>query len=114
MKYILSFKLGQDHIETLFSKIRSKGGCNDNPDVVQFTAALKGLLVKTDITPSSNANCVELSDDALTPALRGKKPLKGSDDVNGVMDSEPEIVELDMTTLSEPVQDVMQHIGMKF
>lgn len=60
VKYMLAYKLGQDHLETLFSKIRSKNGHNNNPDVVQFKSALKSLLVKTDVTPSSNANCLEL------------------------------------------------------
>ena len=115
VKYILGYKLGQDHIETLFSKIRTKGGCNNNPDVIQFSAALKGLLVKTDITPSSNANCLELADDTPTPILRGKKPGKNDDegDADTIMEpgSVARAVELDMTTLSEPIEDVVEHIG---
>lgn len=64
-KYFLSYKLGQDHIEMLFSKIRSKGGYNNNPDVVNFKSALRALLVKSDITPSPNANCVEVEVDQI-------------------------------------------------
>lgn len=63
-KYLLPYKLGQDHIEMLFSKIRSKGGYNNNPDVMTFKSALRALLVKSDITPSSNANCIELENGA--------------------------------------------------
>ena len=39
-KYFLTFKLSQDPIETLFSKIRSMGGFDNNPNVVQFGSAL--------------------------------------------------------------------------
>ena len=61
VKYPLAFQIGQDHIETLFS-IRAKGGFNNNPDVAMFKSALRSLLVKTDITPSPSANCLELDD----------------------------------------------------
>lgn len=33
--YFLSYKLSQDHIETLFSLIRRRGGWNNNPNVLQ-------------------------------------------------------------------------------
>ena len=56
VKYILSFKFSQDHIENLFSKIRARNGFNDNPDVICFKSALRALLVKSDITLSPNSN----------------------------------------------------------
>ena len=62
MKCLRAFQIGQDHIETLFSKIRAKGGFNNNPDVAMFKSALRSLLVKSDITPSPSANCLELDD----------------------------------------------------
>lgn len=61
-KCILSYKLGQDHLETLFSKIRAKGGFNNNPDCITFLSALRSLLVKSDITASPNANCIGMSE----------------------------------------------------
>lgn len=36
LKFLLTFKLSQDHLDTLFALIRSLGGCNDNPNCVQF------------------------------------------------------------------------------
>lgn len=62
-RFIMTYRLCQDHIETLFSKIRSKSGFNNNPDVMQFKSALKGLLMKADITSSASANCLELESD---------------------------------------------------
>ena len=60
INYFLTFKINQDHIETLFSKIRSNGGYNNNSDVQCFRSALRALLIKAGITPSPNANCIDL------------------------------------------------------
>lgn len=47
LKYILTYKLSQDHLETLFSVLRSKGGYNDNLYCVQFKRAIKSVLMHT-------------------------------------------------------------------
>ena len=39
MKYILTYKFSQDHLELFFGAIRSSGGFNNNPTAQQFTAA---------------------------------------------------------------------------
>lgn len=57
MNYLLTFKLSQDHLETFFSAIRSRGGFNNNPTARQFKSAYKRLLVHHQITTSPNANC---------------------------------------------------------
>lgn len=41
LQYIPVYKISQDHIELLFSTIRSQGDCNNNPTVRQFKAAYK-------------------------------------------------------------------------
>ena len=76
-KYILAYKLGQDHIETLCSKIRSKSGFNKNPDVIQFKSALKSLLVKCDIAASPNANSIDLETVADSPSFSSDLSLNG-------------------------------------
>ena len=45
-KYFLMYKLSQDHLELFFSKIRSKGGFNNNPSVGQYKAAYRSLILK--------------------------------------------------------------------
>ncbi|KAF0713509.1 Transposable element P transposase [Aphis craccivora] len=57
LDFILTFKLSQDHIEMLFSAIRSGGGFNNNPSAAQFEAAYKRLLIHTNLTVSSEADC---------------------------------------------------------
>lgn len=44
LSFIPTFYLNQDAVETFFGKIRSLGGFNDNPNVVQFQAAYRKLL----------------------------------------------------------------------
>jgi hypothetical protein len=45
LKYILTYKTSQDHLELFFGAIRSRNGCNDNPTSLQFCSAYKSLLM---------------------------------------------------------------------
>ena len=74
-KYFLTYKLSQDHLELFFSKIRSRGGFNNNPSVMQFKAAFRSLILKNCIAPSMNANCLPLeSDDGYITISRKRQP----------------------------------------
>jgi len=70
MKFLLTYKISQDHIETMFSAIRSRGGYNDNPTCRQFVAAFKRVLVHNEISGSLYGNCIALDN---TTHLTGKK-----------------------------------------
>ena len=39
LKYLLMYKLSQDHLELFFGSARAKGGFNNNPTAVQFRSA---------------------------------------------------------------------------
>ena len=54
--YVLTYKFSQDHIELLFSCIRSRGGFNNNPNILQFKTALKQILMRNSILASNKAN----------------------------------------------------------
>lgn len=56
LKYILTYKLSQDHLELFFGAIRCAGSCNNNPTVSQFAAAYKRLLLRHQISTSAG-NC---------------------------------------------------------
>ena len=58
--------MSQDHIELFFGKIRSMGGCNNNPTSKQFSCAYKKLLVHNDIQDVLRGNCLPLDS---VPAL---------------------------------------------
>ena len=42
MRYLLTYKLSQDHIELFFSAVRARGGFNNNPASMQFRNAVSG------------------------------------------------------------------------
>ena len=56
MKYLLTYKISQDHLELFFSAIRAAGGWNNNPTASQFTSAYKKLLMRHKIE-GGNGNC---------------------------------------------------------
>ena len=60
LKFLMTYKLSQDHIELLFGLIRSMGGWNNNPTVRQFYAAYKKLLVHNDLQDVVRGNCLPL------------------------------------------------------
>ena len=49
LKYVLIYKLSQDHLERVFSAVRSAGGFSNNPTTQQFMAAYKRLLFRSTI-----------------------------------------------------------------
>lgn len=59
MDYLPTFKFSQDHLESLFGRIRSMNGYNDNPTVEQFCAAFRKIVVNNEITSSELSNCVD-------------------------------------------------------
>ncbi|GBO03047.1 DNA transposase THAP9 [Araneus ventricosus] len=62
LKFLLTYKLSQDHLELFFSAIRSHGGHNNNPTAKQFKAAYVRLLAHHQIMTSDSANCTILDD----------------------------------------------------
>lgn len=58
LKYLLTFKLSQDFLETFFSAIRVRGGWNNNPNALQFEASYKRLLLRHDIWDFENTNFI--------------------------------------------------------
>ena len=56
LRYLLTYKLSQDHLELFFGAVRAAGGFNNNPTTQQFTAAYKRLLLRSHIE-GENGNC---------------------------------------------------------
>ena len=50
------YKTSQDHLELFFKAVWAAGGCNNNPTTIQFTAAYKRLLLRSDIS-GGKGNC---------------------------------------------------------
>ncbi|CAL9688353.1 unnamed protein product [Knipowitschia caucasica] len=69
-RYLLTYKLSQDHLELFFSSVRARGGFNNNPTTTQFTAAYKRLLVRQQVN-TGTGNCLLLDNTGIlgvTPA----------------------------------------------
>lgn len=69
-RYLLTYKLSQDHLELFFSVIRARGGFNNNPNVRQFRGAYKRLLVRHQVKRGTG-NCLLRDNTAIldsTPA----------------------------------------------
>ncbi|KYN11230.1 THAP domain-containing protein 9, partial [Trachymyrmex cornetzi] len=73
LKYILSYKISQDHLEILFSCFRTMGGYNNNPNATQFAASYKKLLHHNEVKSSAAANCISLDNTSILTVAWGKK-----------------------------------------
>jgi hypothetical protein len=50
LKYLLTYKLSQDHLDMFFCNIRARGGFNNIPTAAQFESAYKKILVHTELS----------------------------------------------------------------
>jgi len=72
LKYILTYKLSQDHIEIFFSCIRAMGGFNNNPNCMHLAAAYKRLLHHNEIKSSAEANCIPIDSTSILTVSSAK------------------------------------------
>jgi len=61
LKFVLTYKVFQDHLELFFACVRSRGGCNNNPNCGQFKNFLRQLLFTRNITLKSG-NCCDFDE----------------------------------------------------
>ncbi len=64
VKYLLTYKFSQDHLELFFSAIRGRLGSNNNPTCREFQAAFKRLLLHQEIR-GNRGNCILQDDTSL-------------------------------------------------
>ena len=67
VKYLLTYKFSQDHLEILFACIRRSLGCNNNPNAVEFEAVFRKLLFRSGVSllPSDSANVTRQDETAM-------------------------------------------------
>lgn len=108
-KYLLTYKLLQDHLENFFSCIRMKGGFNNNPNAHQFNVAYRRLIIHHEL--SASGNCT--SDDAV-PILKvsGNTFKVSKTDFDALETSLKQRFNFANVRIpSELVKDVVQYIG---
>jgi len=64
-RYVLTYKMSQDHLELLFACIRGKNGFNNNPDVIQLKSSLRKILMRNAIAGSKYGNCQTFDSDSV-------------------------------------------------
>jgi hypothetical protein len=72
MKYLLTYKLSQDHLELYFSALRCRMGGNNNPSSREFKAAYKRLLLHQEIR-GQHGNCMVQDDTSLLSFCNSQK-----------------------------------------
>lgn len=60
LRYIATYRLSQDHLESFFGIIRRQGGYNNNPNTVQFKALYKRIFNHLELRSSFSGNCIPL------------------------------------------------------
>jgi len=67
LSYLLTYRLSQDNIETMFAIIRRRGGWNNNPTALQFKYTYRAILSHIGVAASSSANVMcNATDDILS------------------------------------------------
>ena len=96
LQFILTGRLNQDCVENLFSIIRGKGGCCDNPDVEYFKAAFKLVVADKLFLQDDTSNCKVHNDTVLlniSNVVMAKYIKPGQTDVK-----KPQIIDVAMVT----------------
>lgn len=93
MDRLYTFRLSQDPLESLFGRIRSLNGFNDNPTVQQFCAAIRKISVNYGLRCSELSNCKDALDiltvpsDNRNPAIRHRNQTESDTDSYNECDS---------------------------
>ena len=83
MKYLLTYKLSQDHLEQFFGCVRRAGGSNNNPNAKQFVSIFKRLMFRSGVSlsPTDNANTDAQDDTSLVHVQTDKYQLNSMENI---------------------------------
>ena len=73
-KYLLTYKMSQDHLELFFSAVRASGGWNNNLTTRQFIAAYKQLLMRHNIE-GGRGNCTSQDDTQILSSVKDQSEI---------------------------------------
>ncbi|KAI4811275.1 hypothetical protein KUCAC02_014188 [Chaenocephalus aceratus] len=113
-RYLLTYKLSQDHLELFFSAIRAYGGYNNNPNVRQFRGAYKRLLVRHQVKKGTG-NCLLRDNTTIldsTPANINMARRLGIEPVEEIVTEDDTLANLpDVNHLSEYKEAAISYIA---
>jgi len=112
LSYLITYKLSQDHLETFFSALRSRGGYNDNPTCRQFQASYIRLLIHNEIIASPYGNCSILDSTSITSITTPQTHLPNSIEENKLLISiSDEQLFSSISNLSPFIEDITSYIA---
>ena len=91
-KYVLPYKMSQDHLELHFGRVRRMGGLNNNPNAIQLRQAMRRLVLHNFITPSLAGNCMAQDADDDDGLLIHRPAKRRRQDDDGDTNDVPEVV----------------------
>jgi hypothetical protein len=106
LKYLLTFKLSQDFLETFFSAIRARGAWNNNPNALQYQAVYKRLLLTHDIRDFETSNCLADSVEILSVSAKKQHQI----DPVAMVEDEYVVTEWDHDYI-QTLWDLSPHVG---
>jgi len=111
LSYLLTYKLSQDHIETMFGMIRRRFGWNNNPTALQFMHAYRAILRKIGVTASESGNVTSLdvTDDLTDPDLDADQSDVFTDDDECIVNTD--VIRESLPKLSSYVDNVCVYIA---
>lgn len=122
LKYLLTYKLSQDHLEIFFCAVRSRGGHNNNPTAQQFEAAYKKLLAHIEVKDADSGNATAIDSTSILHCSSSSKKLTVNEYGDDLLNSETNIATMnkiqDMDFISSPAwhltiysQDIVKYIA---
>ncbi|KAE8739401.1 hypothetical protein FOCC_FOCC015105 [Frankliniella occidentalis] len=86
-------RFNQDHVENLFASIRASNGSNTKPTCIQFTSALKTVIINNlSKSTASNKNCTDDNDEFLTDFHYLFDNLHDTDHPAEIVPEEPDLI----------------------
>ena len=107
-KYLLTYKLSQDHLELLFNCVRGKLGRNTNPDVQELKHALRRILLHAALVPSKHGNCLSFEEDRPSPLFslkwsKNRTPINHKAKSENVIDNE--YIDIEIITQNSEIKE---------
>lgn len=108
-RYLPTYRLSQDPIEIYFGTLRSRLGCNDNPNVLQLSHSVRATLCFK-LNACTNGNC-QPQEDLLDCVNTGIPYNTEDDDSDLEEDSDCEFNNSDTSNLSLFVENIVVYIA---
>ena len=114
-RYILTYKLSQDHLELFFGTVRRMGGWSNSPTALQFSKIWRQLIRRAGVKTGNNGNVQALDSTCIISAGHGDVAAAASVEQTDIPDDESLLLHLedidDMTSMTPLIRNVTCYIA---